>query len=186
MLNWSNIKKDIPASLTAFILFVLVFTVYFNSVKNPFYYDDFKLIVNNKGITSFNNLRYILNKEIYYNIFQQPTYRPFTVIIYTFLKQFFGGQSSYWRLFNIFVHFANCFLLFLVLRRLKITSGIAFWAASLFAVHTVHTELINMISLNSDIIGSFLCLLAFYCFTRKGIIWRSVSLSFYLLSWTLE
>ncbi len=167
-------------------MLILIAAGYQNSLKNPFHYDDFSTIVNNKGIKSLSNIKYIFNKRQYFALFAERTYRPLTSLIYSVNWRLFGDNAGLWRIFNLAIHLLNCWLLFLIFRRFKVDDRLAFLAVCLFAVHTVHTENFNVISFNEDLIGGLFCLTAFYLYFQKSAVSFWLTLVFYYLGCSVK
>ena len=173
-------KINTPAAV--FLLFLLITLAYFNSIRNPFHYDDLVSVQRNPGLTSLSNIKYIIQQKEYFELFGERTYRPVTSAIYIVLKQAFGNNPSWWRLFNLLLHLANCVVLLLLFERLRIKRSLTLLAVAIFAVHTVHTEIFNVVSYNEDLIGGLFCLLSLLTYFKTGLLWRICSLLFYLLS----
>ena len=181
--NLSDKKKAPSLALVAFVLILLIGTAYANSVKTPFYFDDYLFLADNHEMNRLSNLRYVFNKQRYFEIAGEHTYRPVPFVTYLILNQVFTNSPIYWRLFNLTLHFTSCFLFYLVLRRFGLAHWLALLCASLFAVHTVNTVLINMITTNSEMMGGLLCLLSFYWYFKEGRFWRFGSIVVYLLAY---
>ncbi len=175
-------SRNIPFSLVMLVLFISIAMTYFNSIKSPFYYDDIKFIRENEGLARADNIKHLFNREKYFELFGERTYRPVTTVIYFALKSAFGNQPAMWRLFNLALHFFNCSLLFLILRRFKLDDWLAALAVTIFAVHPIHTEIFNIVSYNEELIGGLFFLLAFYWYFKEGGSWFSGSLVMYFLS----
>ena len=179
----SDLKKStVSDGLVALILLVVIGAAFGNSIRSPFYYDDIHIIVENPGISKLINLRYVFNKEKYFQLFGENSYRPVTTITYILLHQVCGKNPALWRLFNLVIHLVNCFLLYLVLRRTQLSEWLALLAVTIFAAHTLHTEIINVISYNEDLIGSLFCLLALLWYFKEGWGWKLASVMLYFLA----
>ena len=106
----------------------------------------------------------------------------------------FGGYEGYdkglnplgFHISNIVYHLVTSLLVFLVIGRLTGNSRIAFFAASLFALHPVHTDSVTYLSGRRDILCALFYLVGFYFFLcyRKTSHFRYIIAAFlaYLLS----
>ncbi len=167
--------------LIASLLLFAIMAIYFNSLPTRFYYDDYYYIKDNPGISKTGNFADLFSRESYFRDFREGTYRPVTSFIYMLLKHVNGDTPVYWRLFNLFIHFVNCCLLFLLIRR-YLSDWQSLLAVLIFAVHTVHTEIINVISFNEDLLGGLFCLLSIHCYLRKNNYLKVASVFLYGLA----
>jgi len=180
------------------LLAVLVVTLfsYANSVNNQFVFDDIYLIATNphiKGIQKIPNLLGYGKRIVFYRPVRTVTY-ALDYSLNRNLWHFFGGYKGRdkglnplgYHISNILYHLITCLLVFLVISRLTGKSRIAFLAASLFALHPVHTDSVTYLSGRRDILCALFYLLGFYFFLcyRKTPLSRYVIAAFlsYLLS----
>jgi len=97
----------------------------------------------------------------------------------------FGINPPGWHLTTILCHVAVTYLVFLLVLRLGGSNGMAFSAATLFALHPVHIESVAWVSGVSDpltalsLIGSFLAYLRFHQGNRWG--WLGLSLMLFVV-----
>jgi len=121
-LNWQVI----------FLLSLLVFTVYLNSLGNDFVSDDIPGILQNKYLA---DLKHILSNP-------KNCLRP--LLYFTLFK--IGGPNPFlYRLANIFFHLGNTLLVYILVGLLH-KPVLAFFSASLFAVHPIMVESVTWIS----------------------------------------
>ncbi|MDX1778590.1 MAG: hypothetical protein R3339_06900, partial [Thermodesulfobacteriota bacterium] len=180
------------------LLVVLVVTLlsYANSVRNQFVFVDIYLIATNphiKGIQKIPDLLGYGKRMVFYRPVRTITY----ALDYSLNKNvwhFFGTYKGLdkglnplgYHLSNIFYHLITSLLVFLVIGRLTGKPRIAFFAATLFALHPVHTDSVTYLSGRRDILCALFYLLGFYFFLyyRKTSHFRYVIAAFlaYLLS----
>ena len=147
---------------------------YLNSLTNQFVFDDITILRKNPTIRGIENIPSLLGLGTY-----GVSYRPLRMVSYALdytlnetLWRNVGGYSGKERGLNPFgYHLSNCvyhlvtsFLVFLVIYRLVASSRVAFLAASLFALHPVHTDSVTYISGRRDILFTLFYLLGFYFF----------------------
>ena len=178
------------------VILALTLLSYANSVRNQFVFDDIYLIATNphiKGIQKIPNLLGFGKQMVFYRPVRTVTY----ALDYTLNKNlwhFFGGYKGYdkglnplgFHISNIAYHLITSLLVFLVIGRLTGSPRIAFFAASIFALHPVHTDSVTYLSGRRDILCALFYLAGFYFFLcyRKTNHFRFVfaALLAYLLS----
>lgn len=165
-----------------FLFLVLLGTViYFNSMGNPFHFDDFHHIVKNPGIRDIRNIPYYF---IDLNLFTiDPgnigNYRPLLLITYALNYWAVELNPFLYHTVNLAFHVGCSMLVFLItdsiLRCNSFSlksparqdkdaqpSYIALTAGLIFLVHPFNSEVINYISARSSVMSAFFYLLAFY------------------------
>lgn len=114
------------------LLTLLVFSVYANSLGNGFVSDD-------KGLLDIGARQISLSY-----IFSDP-FSFIHSIIFAISYLFFGTNAVVLRLINIFFHLGNCFLIYLIIKKL-FNSRAALFTSAIFAVHPILTEAVSWIS----------------------------------------
>lgn len=153
--------------------FVLIFTVYVNSLNNEFVSDDIIGIQNNADI---NNVNYIF----------LPPYSYLRQALVFLTYKFFGAAPIFYRLPNILFHFGSTFLIFLLMRRF-FKKPIPFFTAALFAVHPLLIESITWISGGQYAYMAFFLLLSFFYYLKfsnpeNRNLFLNLSLLFFILA----
>ncbi len=152
------------------ILMLMTAIAYHNGFSGEFISDDTSLLVDK----NLGDLQYIL-----FN-------RPFPVLgLMRYFSFRLGGLQPFsFHLVNIFIHLANVYLVYLLINFLSAKNRkLAFFTASLFAVHPILTEAVTWISGASYLLytlfllGSLLMFIAYTLYKR--------SLKYYLGSLTL-
>jgi tetratricopeptide (TPR) repeat protein len=143
-------------SRTHFIVFLLlallVALAYANSLPNDFAGDDLLIIVKNREIRSIEGLAHLLKSDYWANyrgayepIASQSSglYRPLTMATYA-LNYAVGGLAPWGFHFgNLVFHLLATWFLYLVALRIGMRPEAAVVAASIFAVHPLHTEAVT-------------------------------------------
>lgn len=154
-------RPEWPRSLLVILLLAALAGIsYGNSLPNGFVRDDTSLVVSNPQINSLHELRWMLRTGGWL------TYRPLRTASYAIDYAFFGSNPAGFRAFNIFYHFLNGVLLFVIFRAVLKQSRPALLAAALFIVHPVQTESVAYISGRRDVLFTLFYLTGFYSFVR--------------------
>jgi protein O-mannosyl-transferase len=156
-------------NLIAFVLIAaLILIAYSNTFTASFHFDDNPSIVENAGIkrmnwdnfmAAFSGTRPIVNQSLLFNYY------------------FSGLNVVGWHIFNISVHIANSFFVYLLalwtfsLPSLRERFGdrakrMALFAALLFGVHPIQTEAVTYIISRTELIATFFYLAAFLFFIK--------------------
>ncbi|UCF81710.1 MAG: tetratricopeptide repeat protein [Acidobacteriota bacterium] len=147
----------IPLWVALVVLVVLPSILYFNSLSNPFLYDDSHSLVKNSHVRSLENIPSFFTSARTTSIHSDKGhYRP--VLFSTYALSYALGGYDYdpkvFRLANLVLHTLNGLLVFAVFRRLSGKTALAFFAALLFAVHPLNAESVNYISCRSNVLAT--------------------------------
>lgn len=173
--------------MAKFILIIFsVFSVYLNSIFNPFIWDDFSLIVENPYIKNFKLSIKSFSIDIYSGT--SNFYRPLQIILYSLIYKIFKLNPFAYHLFNILLHSA-CSILFFILLKEIYEEKEAFLFSLLWGIHPINTESITYISGTADPLFLFFGLLSIYFYRiylssskKKFLFFSCISLIFSLLS----
>jgi hypothetical protein len=120
------------------LLLAAVVLVYGNTLVNDFTMDDGLYVANNPQVTA-PSVRALFTANKFSNVF-----RPVTFATLALNQALNGGKPFGFHLFNLMLHAAVTWLLYLLLLAILGTSPhsktVAFVASLLFAVHPIHTE----------------------------------------------
>jgi protein O-mannosyl-transferase len=145
----------------AFILLFLTLAVYADSLTNDFVFDDRVILVNNPSVR---------NLSLLPKVFSGPTgenyYRPLQVVSYFLEHRFWKSNPAGYRLDNILLHWANGFLVFLVIGAVLNARIPAMLAAALFCVHPINAYQPLVISARAHLLETLFALLAIFAFAR--------------------
>lgn len=163
----SRAPEGLPASpaflLAACCCLVVLLAAYANSFDNAFHFDDSHVVVNNAYIRNLANAgRFFTDARMVDSLPQNQAYRPLVTL--TLAIDYYLGHGLSTRAF----HRGQLFLLvvlgvalfFLYLRVMDRASPgaanpfLALFSATLFCVHTVNTETMNLIHVRSEILSA--------------------------------
>jgi tetratricopeptide (TPR) repeat protein len=162
-----------------FLLCLVVFLVYFNSLFNEFNWDDEGQIVNNEIIQNISNLPLLFKGSTFGTGGAGLTgwyYKPLLSLSFMINFWLWGGSPFGFHLLQIVFHIANVALVFLILKKLfrnlkfKIRNGnqgLAFLVALVWGVHPANVEAVAYISATQEVLFSFFCLLAFWVVLKR-------------------
>jgi len=160
---------DLPTELKRRAIFacaiavVIAGAVYVNALRNPFIYDDYRLIVENRSLGDLSNVRAILWHEVT---------RPLVNISYAIDYAIWGPSPFGFHLTNLLLHMVNVALLgWLAWRSAPRPHVVAPIASLLFAVHPMLTDAVGYISGRSELLCGMFFLLAFLC-ARQWLVSR--------------
>ena len=133
--------------------------------QNGFIWDDDAYITENVHLQSTQGLR-----AIWLEWGATIDYYPLTFTTFWLEARCFGVESATpFHTTNVLLHAAGAVLLWLVLLRLRLSEGVAWVAAAIFAVHPVHVESVAWICERKNVLSAvlyFLTLLVFMRFYR--------------------
>ncbi len=151
------------------LLIVLALVCYGNSLFHAFVYDDEQQILQNPYVKSWHYLPQIFNSTVWSFVGAAGTtnyYRPLMTFSFLILWQIFGDIPFGFHLFNITLNAAVVVMVFYAGRRLFRDGRVGFVAAVLFAVHPVHTEVVDWIAAVPELEVTLFVLLTFWFFMR--------------------
>ena len=127
---------------------------YFNSLHNPFVWDQEVVIAGNPMIRSWHYLPDVFQTNVEgRRLIGVGFYRPMEVISYM-------ADYSLWKLdpfgyhcTSLFLHLCNSLLLLLLLRKIGLGRSAGFFASLVFAVHPVNSEAVTY-SIRGDLLGA--------------------------------
>jgi hypothetical protein len=143
--------------VVSFILFVVCFGVYYNSLDNEFVFDDHLAIVNNADTdpsTPFHDLwkHDIWGKDLMAHD-SHRSYRPLLIITFKLLRFYFGLDARSIRIASILSHAMSSILVYFLGLQVLSNWHVSFASSLLFALHPVHVEvrrlLISLLAVGS-------------------------------------
>ena len=163
--------------------------IYANALPNGFVFDDFYLIVGNREIQNLTQYPKALQWDMQRRIALQPdrgaTHRPLRTALLAVQFRFFGLNPTGYRVVNILLHILNGSLVFVLLRSLLGRARPALFAALLFVVHPIQTEVVAYIAGQRDVLFTTFYLVGFLCFVRyratQQAAWLGVGAVAYIL-----
>jgi len=149
------------------LILVTVFLSYSNALKNRFASDDLELVVGNPAVKHLWNIPHIFTSG-YWDVqgITGGLYRPFT--IFTFLVEYsMAGLNPFiYHMDNVLLHALCSILVYLILREMRVGSGVPLLAALLFAAHPVHSEAVAWVSGRAELLWSAFALLSIFIFIK--------------------
>ena len=137
--------------------------VYLNALPGAFHYDDSHSIVENTAIRSLGHLPdYFTDSGAFSAEPGMAMYRPVVLVTYAANYALGGLQPVGYHLANLAIHLAVVALLGLLLGRLCRDARLGWWAALLYGLHPVHTQVVNYVSSRSESLAAAGVLAALY------------------------
>lgn len=140
---------------------VLALLVHVPMLRNGFtYYSDDTYVLNNILIHNINGDTF----KTIFSTFFDGHYHPLTLLSLG-ITYFFSGDNAFgYQLTNLIFHLLNCYLLYLVLRKIKFQEIVSLIAVSVFAVHPLNVESVARITERKDTQYVLFLLLAVFYF----------------------
>ena len=151
------------------LLILLAVLCYGNSLFNGFVYDDEQQILQNPYIKSWHYLPQIFSTTVWSFVGAAGTtnyYRPLMTFTFLALWQIFKDLPFGFHLFNVTLNAAVVVLVFVAGRQLFQDRRVGWIAAALFAIHPVHTEVVDWIAAVPELEVTLFVLLTFWLFTQ--------------------
>lgn len=159
--------KRLQASshLIAFaIIFLITFSIYWNSLQGDFVWDDKELILNHTGyLGDWRNLFSVFTKPFFG---KAAIYRPFLIISFIFDYQLWDSHPFGFHFTNVLLHTVNAFMVYLLAFLLCRRKFLSLFSGLLFATHPIQTEAVAWISGRNDVILVFFFLLTIIFYIR--------------------
>jgi len=165
------------------LLLILSSSIFINSVKNEFVWDDVSLIAENMTIRGTGSLGKVFTSHYWDlggdNDRISGNYRPLTVASFMLNYQLAGSSPAGFRIVNIAIHSLNTCLVYVLALLLGVPSLYALAAGLIFAVHPAHVESVVWITGRCELMActGLLSSLCFFLQFRK-----QRELKYYLLS----
>lgn len=157
------------------IIFALACLLYLNTLGHGFVLDDGIVITENTFVKDgLKGIGGILSHDSFYGFFQQGgldnlvaggRYRPVSLVVFAFIYQIFGANPLPFHIVTVLLFALTCVVMYRTLLRLlngahEHAAKIAWFAAALFAVHPIHTEVVDNIKSCDEIMAMLGCMLA--------------------------
>lgn len=166
------------AAWSVAILLALSFAAYAPSLFNGFVFDDNIQIVTNPWLKNPESLGDVFSTNVagYNKRYVTNYFRPLMYVTYAALYQAAGLNPFLYHLANVLLHCGAVIVVFFLARTL-LGSGnrnsffallVPFFAASLFAVHPIHSEAVMWVSALPDVAMTFFLLLSLYLYSITG------------------
>ncbi len=169
--------------LVLLLIAAVCFLAYFNSLGNPFIWDDEALVVKNTLIRSPQNLGKSFTSDLYSGISSGSNfYRPLQTIAYIFDYYFWQLNPFGYHLTNIVLQISVSFLVFLLVFNLLDNFAVSLATSVIFGINPIHTEAVGYISGRAEMLMAVFIIssLLFFIRSQKDNV-RNAGI-FYLLS----
>ncbi|HTX64600.1 MAG TPA: hypothetical protein VMD31_02435 [Opitutaceae bacterium] len=124
------------------------------------------------------NLRLIFSQNYWWPYAASDLYRPLTTLSYLFNYTVLGegNRVTGYHVVNLLLHWANAWMVLIVLHRLTRRLRLSLLAAALFAVHPVNVESVTNIVGRADLLATLAILGAGWCYLRAAAApgWRKL------------
>ena len=159
--------KSHPDLIICFLIVILIFITYTQTLGFDFVWDDIRISQNpniDAGITAEGiKWAFKLRNGLTY-------WHPFSWISHMLDIQIFGMNPAGHHLSNILIHAANCLLLFTLLRLMTGSLWRSTLVTTLFALHPLNVESVAWIAERKNVLSTFwglLTILSYYRYTQQ-------------------
>ena len=168
------------------LLLAAALLVYANCLGHGFVWDDQYLVVDNPQIKDWRRAASLFVSDLFPPVMPSGYYRPLQALSYLADYAVWGLLPAGFHLTNILLHGVTALVFYAVAVALLHSTSAALIAASLFAVHPIHTEAIAYVSGRSDPLAAIFLLTALLGFIhhrrRAGNGWLFLSLVCFALA----
>jgi Tfp pilus assembly protein PilF len=152
------------------ILILVTCVCYANMVANAFVYDDDQQILQNPYVKSWRFIPQIFSTTVWSFVGQAGAtnyYRPLMTLTFLTLWSVFGQAASGFHIFSLVAQLGVVLMVYFVGYRLFRDRWIAWVSALLFAIHPVHTEVVDWIAAVPDLEATFFSLLLLWLISES-------------------
>jgi hypothetical protein len=148
-------------------LYLMIFTIavmiYSNTFKHGFVLDDDVVVVKNQFVQEgIRGIPDIFSHGFLYGFNQRndQSYRPIVLLSFAIDRSLFGNDPVVMHIFNVLLYALVCCLLFRFLLQIFRAEHfwLSFWAALLFTLHPIHTEVVANIKGRDELLHAFFML----------------------------
>lgn len=174
--------------LRIFLIFlVLGFSIYANSFRNQFFWDDDDNIVKNIYIKSWRFLpKYFTENLIAGAGLHSNYWRPFLLLSFSLDYKIYKLNPFGYHLTNTLLHIFNAFLIYYLLFLIFKRKDISFLTALIFLLHPLQTEAVTYVSGRADPLSIFFLLIAFIFYTfskeKRGLKFLILTALFFIFA----
>ena len=152
---------------------VLAIVAYANALRNGFVLDDIPIIVENPVIRELGNVGTIFSTNYWSRgggavLGDSTLYRPLTVLSYAVDYAIWDLSPVAFHAMNVALHAAVSGLVFVIGAAVLGSNPAAFAAASIFAVHPVHTEAVTGTVGRAEVLATLFVLAGFWVLRRRS------------------
>ncbi len=151
----------------ATMIVLLAFAAYANSFPGAFISDDITIVRDNPLVKSGSVAR-IFAADYWGEGAGSRLYRPLTILSYAINRQLLGETPTAFHFVNLLLHAGVSAVVYAALLAVGVAGRTAWVAAALFAVHPVHTEVIDIVAGRTELTAALFVLLALGSALRRG------------------
>lgn len=153
---WETARRNPRALLIigAVAIYLITFAAYWTALRGDFLWDDDHYVTNNPMLRGTDGLPQIWNPSAWLQGRGSPMrvqYYPLTLTTFWIEYQLWGNNPVGYHVTNVFLHATTAFLLWIVLRRLKVPGAWA--AAAVFALHPINVESVAWITERKNVLS---------------------------------
>ncbi len=183
-MKFDGIGKIPPFILIAAVLAAAVLLVYGQTGQFDFIhsYDDREYVVDN---THIHQGLSVSSVAWAFTTFYAANWHPVTWLSHMLDIELFGMNPGGHHLTNAVWHLVNTLLLFLLLRRMTLSTWRSAAVAALFAMHPLHVESVAMIAERKDVLSTCFWMMTLHCYvsyaSSRSRIWYALALGCFCL-----
>ena len=166
---WDLSRKTVcrnAASWIYLLIILLCLLSYYRGLKGEFVFDDTVLIANDQFYKTESNPLKCWDRGFWADG-KGGLYRPAVVFSNWLNVKLFGFSSPMFRAVNLLLHMAVAFLVYLLVRKIKLGQSCAIIASLLYAVHPLHSEAVIPAFGRAELLCAAFFMLAFIFHIRK-------------------
>jgi protein O-mannosyl-transferase len=168
------------------IVTLTVVVAYALLLGGGFHYDDLHHVAGNPHIRSLENIpTFFTDSGTFSSIKHHRLYRPVLMTTYALDWAVWGNRAGGFLFTNLLLHLAAALAVLALARELLGTRRAALFAAVLFAVHPVASEVVNYVSARSSSLATLFCVLAVLAHLRADRERGAKAIRFRLVSYAM-
>jgi tetratricopeptide (TPR) repeat protein len=151
------------------LIAVIGFSIYVNSLKGEFIWDDDFLVKDNLYIRNLSNIGDIFSESIFPEAVLEETgfYRPVQIVSYLVDYSLWKLDVRGYHLTNVLLHVLVAIAIFWLINILFGDFILSLFTSILFVAHPIHTEAVSYISSRSDSLAALFMLLCFIFYIKE-------------------
>jgi len=146
---------------------LLALIAYANSFPGAFIHDDIPIVRENPLVIS-GSVGRIFAADYWGEGAGSGLHRPLAILSYALNRRFFGETAAAFHAVNVLLHASVSVATYAALIAAGISGGVAWVAAALFAVHPLHTEVVDIVTGRAELLAALFVLLALGSALRRG------------------
>lgn len=154
-----NFLSSLTIVKAIYVIILVGFIIFFNSLFNGFVWDDVGQIINNTKVHSIRNIGSFFTGGTFdpgNNIDQLAGtyYKPFMIVFFSLIYTLFGEHAFYFHFFQIILHIVNAVLVFILFSHF-FSKKLSLFLSLVFLVHPMNVESTVYISALQDTLFFF-------------------------------